>query len=109
MYEQQHGASAAPVALRNIADRFGQEVATSHRAFTRNTICARAFTTLVRALTWGIIDSTPVLDDLTDWQSHIQRRAVHLALHVHDDNRIGALADAIELFILLSASAVVRC
>ena len=45
----------------------------------------------------GHIDSIPVLDDFTDWQSHIQRGAVHPALHVHDDNRNGASADAIEL------------
>ena len=35
--------------------------------------------------------------DLVSLQSHMQQGAVHPALYVHDDNRIGATADVTEI------------
>ena len=62
-------------------------------------------------------DSAQVTQDLVSLQSHMQHGAVHPALYVHDDNRIGATADVTEIediccnwcLLFLSACAVVRC
>ena len=42
-------------------------------------------------------DSSQIITDLESLQTHLQRGAVHPALHVHDDNRIGAIANVAEI------------